>query len=343
MTAKDCVKILLGILVLTACGDDEEGVAVPEGRWEVRAQYVNPLPESEDPTLFVKDDTVYWGFGKYWDYEASDWKFNTHFYRLAAGRGWVRADDEIPPFPAEGRQNATVVTVDGKVYAGFGNTTISHAGGAGKCFRDFWMYDAGNGMWFQYGVQFPSEAREGLVAFVVDGRIAVGGGQTEDGRVMTDFYYIITDGTMGWIPIDGFPDPRYGCVAFVLEGEAYVGCGRGYDSYPGYFVKWNREGNSWESVAVGSEEESRLLRRVSPVAFTLKHEGREYAYLLGGRKDGEGLRSCCRYSAEENNWHEEADFPGLLGDLFAFTIDGRAFVATCDKSITTVWEFVVEE
>lgn len=334
--------LLLMAVMAWGCDDDDDVAPVPERRWELRAQYVNPLPNVEEATLFEMGGRIYWGFGKYWDSETVDWKFNTRFYRLDAG-GWVSADDEIPEFPGEGRQDAKVVTVDGKVYAGFGYTSITHAFMDEKYFRDWWEYDGKSGLWLQYGERFPTVGRRYAVAFAVDDKVVVGGGQAEDGSVLTDFYYFDVNGVTRWMPIDGFPDPRYGCVSFVLDGEAYVGCGRGYNSYPGYFVTWNREENTWESVVVESEEVLRPLQRVRPTAFTLEHGGQEYAYLLGGSKDREPLRSCYRYSAERNEWHEEADFPGLSNNLAAFTIDNRAWVVTCEGSITTVWEFVIGE
>ena len=175
------------------CDDDDDVAPVPEGRWELRAQYVNPLPNVEEATLFEMGGRIYWGFGKYWDSEAVDWKFNTRFYRLDAC-GWVSADDEIPEFPGEGRQDAKVVTVDGKVYAGFGYTSITHAFMDEKYFRDWWEYDGKSGLWLQYGERFPTVGRRYAVAFAVDDKVVVGDGQAEDGSVLTDFYYFDVNG-----------------------------------------------------------------------------------------------------------------------------------------------------
>lgn len=328
---------IIGIFILTfiSCDKDENNTIYP-GRWEMKMVCTNPVLDSRDVTIFVMKDTIYWGFGY------SSQGFNSCFYKLDMANGWEKASS-IADFPFGGRQQAVIQPIGEKIYVGLGHQKpiLAGLGSEEVYYKDFYIYDVANKSWSISQCTFPGQEREHAISFVDNGFLHVGGGKAINGDVLSDFYRLDVK-TGIWESLKALPEGRYGCTTFRLNDEACIGCGKGYHSYPGYFIKWNGEEETWESVPLNSTEELNILRREAPAIFTLTWQGNENAYVVGGINDGGILKDSWKYDSDTNQWEQVADFPGIPDNPVAFTLRNRAFILTHDSRVTTLWEFVIE-
>ena len=206
------------------------------------------------------------------------------------------------------------------------------------------------GRWSEAGVipDLPGSGRGGAISFVIDDMAYVGLGQgivehmNQNGGAneyiltpLDDFYkYDPVDST--WTPIASFPDSgRLGAVAFVLDGEGYVGTGISEQQFgkPNYaggvyqndFYKYNPDANTWTPIPTMPG-----LPRAYGTAFVIDGE----AYVGTGRTDSIGILNSTsdfyKYNPLSNSWSSAgaiADYPyGPVEYVFSFVLEGEAYL-----------------
>lgn len=260
---------------------------------------------------------------------------NERFYRFSIDGGWQVATD-IPPFPGMAHIGTTVFTIEGEVYVGLG--ICMNDDGTTTYPRDFWVLDTNTCEWRCLEWEFPGEGRKRAVAFVIDGNAYVGMGVTQNG-LAKDFY--VLNPAKGWKEIDSLKELKGECVAFALGGAGFVGGGfsSGEIESSESLSKLDPAIQTWQTLPVQSGTLDALWRTQVSL-FYLEYDGKKYAYLVGGVRNGLGIGDCWRYDAEQNVWFQEEGYPEHLGNLVGFTIDNRAFVLMDNLE---TWEFVVEK
>lgn len=193
---------------------------------------------------------------------------------------------------------------------------------------------------------FAGHPRVGAVSFTmtIDGKeyAFVGLGRNENiansrNKTLRDFWRF--DGHT-WVQQDSFPGAgRYGAVAFVAGGKAYVGTGyrpavaaNEMDIYYNDFYEFDPaqpQGSQWKKTP----------------ATTLPGEGRwgAVAFSLGGKRYvgtgfAEGsrvLRDMWEYDPATDEWQETAFIGDSRGGAVAFVVDGKAVVCLGSSSMSS--------
>ena len=146
-------------------------------------------------------------YGDFWRYDAAE-------------DSWTEISG-----PGNKRQQATTMTIDGKVYLCSGNSN-------GSFVTDIWRFDPSNGSWTnvtplttdaQYANFKLAVNRSDAVGFSMNGMGYIATGQTP--QYQTSIYQYDPVG-LTWTKMTPFEGaPRSQAVAFVLGGRAYVGTG----------------------------------------------------------------------------------------------------------------------
>ena len=222
--------MLLGSLGLSSCKKDNNSSTTSAlGSWTKASTFLGP--GRSNAVSFVINKIAYVGTG----IDANSVKYKDFYSFDAATGSWIK----VTPMPAvaAARYNATAFAAGGKGYVGTGYDGVNYM-------SDFWQFDpAVNtvtttttgttttttttiGSWKRVA-DFPTPnglGRYGAVAASVSDIGYVGCGY--DGNSEKDFYkYDPAANT--WLALTaGFPgDKRFGAVAFVINGQMYMGTG----------------------------------------------------------------------------------------------------------------------
>lgn len=246
---------------------------------------------------------------------------------------WVRGSD----FEGLPRSGAAGFTIGNYSYVTTGYGTNSNR------FVDTWRFDPAIQSWEKMA-DFPGEARNNAVAFVLDGKGYVGLG-TNGTKMYSDFY-CYNPSSDSWERVADFAGgARYGSVAFTLKGTAYVGTGRDIDAvdYNDFYTfTANSSGGTWTKVSSTPQRRS--------FAFTFILDDVLY---LGGGVGGTQTQSTF-YAFDGTTWTEKEPLSGRDDDYTyslnrlspcAFVLDGTAFISggvtTYNGSATnTTWRYV---
>ena len=244
---------------------------------------------------------------------------------------WVKA----PDFEGLPRSGAAVFTIGDYAYVTTGYGTNSNR------FQDTWRYHAVNGTWDKMA-DFPGEARNNAVSFVVDGKGYVGLGANS--TTMFSDFYVYDPAADKWEAIPEFPGTaRWGAVAFSLNNIGYVGTGRDKDVQDyNDFYSYSPSGNVW------SKSTSTPVKRSFAFAFVLNNN----AYLGGGVNNNANVASF--FAFDGNTWTEKNLLSGRDDDYTynltrlspaAFVLSGHAYICgglsgVSGTVIGSTWRYV---
>ncbi|MFD1771065.1 Kelch repeat-containing protein [Sphingobacterium suaedae] len=247
---------------------------------------------------------------------------------------WVKAAD----FEGLPRSGAVGFTIGDYTYLTTGYGTNSNR------FVDTWRFNPALQSWDQMS-DFPGEARNNAIAFVLNGKGYVGLG-TNSTTMFKDFYEY-DPATDTWTKIADFVGAaRYGAVGFTLNGVAYVGTGRDFDGQDYndiYTFTPNSTGGTWTKVT------STPNKRSFSFAFVLNN----IAYLGGGTSNNQNVKTF--YAFDGTTWTEkeplaERDDDDYTYDLTrlspsAFVLNGTAFISGGLSSysgspVSSTWRYV---
>jgi N-acetylneuraminic acid mutarotase len=242
---------------------------------------------------------------------------------------------ELSDFEGVPRSDAVGFTIGDKGYVGTGYDGTDRL-------NDFWEYDTERNTWMQKA-DFPGAARNGAVGFGTDTRGYIGTGY--DGiKKLKDFWEFNPDSNIWVQKADFGGSARYGAVGFVINNKCYIGTG--YDGkYLKDFWEYDPESDMWnQKVSVGGS------KRKDAVGFVIYGKG----YICTGINNGAYGDDFWEYDPATDTWTEKRSISNATDDDFdddytsitginktAFSIDGRAFIATGGQGSTSsiVWEY----
>ena len=166
------------------------------------------------------------------------------------------------------------------------------------------------------GLNFPGDARNSAVSFVIGDTAYVGTG--DNGSTTTDFWKYVPS-TKTWTQIADFEGARRGgAVAFTLGNKGYVGAGKGAGSYYQDFWEYDPTNDTWTEIAsLGGDGRS------NAVAFALNG----MAYVGSGNTQSESLSDFWKYDPNTNTWTQIASLPGnARTNAFSFSANGLGYV-----------------
>ncbi len=224
----------------------------------------------------------------------------------------------IHPFPLGGRTSPIAFSNNSFGYVGSGYDSSYFKG---DLFRynpavDSWFYVVGN--WLG---SFP--ARTEAVAFAIGdlGYITtgVGGASVYYNDLM--HYSMSSDTFAIRTPGNTLPNPRFGAVAFSLNGYGYMGLGIDDSTYYNDFWKYDPIGNAWTQ-----EADFGGTPRFGSVAFSVCN----YGYVgLGEDLNSTYRQDFWRYDPTSNSWTFQNHFPGTgRRSAVAFTVNNMAYIGT---------------
>ena len=190
----------------------------------------------------------------------------------------------------------------------------------------WFMASAQERQWFSEadiaGLNFPGDARNNAVSFVIGDTAYVGTGD-QGTTTLTDFWKYIP-ATNTWTQIADFPGvKRTGAVAFVINGKGYVGLGReGSGSNSARyndFYQYDPVTNQWDLIAPFGG-----TGRNNAIAFTIN--GKAY---VGTGEDGyrEYTDDLWEYDPTLGTWTLKGSLPLYpRTEAIAFTINGRGYI-----------------
>ncbi|MCB0586907.1 MAG: hypothetical protein KDD06_16495 [Phaeodactylibacter sp.] len=207
---------------------------------------------------------------------------------------WIQKED----IPQLGMANAVTFTLFGKGYICTGRGPWDGTAGQYQYYNALYEYDPSRDEWTSRS-PFPGEARSGAVSFVIGNYAYVGLG--------FDFrdFYRYDPATDNWAPMPSFPAAaggRHDAAAFVLDGKAYVGTGRGPDlqERSDFWIFDPANGGSWSPGPALPPDEARK----EAIAFSIGNT----AYVCFGNDDiGTGnqpFSGCHKLELGSASWEE---------------------------------------
>jgi N-acetylneuraminic acid mutarotase len=239
-------------------------------------------------------------------------------------------------FPGVSRNAASSFQIGSTVYVGLGFDSN------GDRLRDFWAYNAEGGFWEELGrttadaaARFPGSARNGGVAFALNGRGYVGLGYDNNYR---DDFYEYNPTTRRWRRLADFPGGgRRNAVAFVIGNRAYVGTGFNGNTLSDFWA-YDATTDAWTLI-----RDFGGGKREGACAFVLNNRG----YVAFGTSNSVNQRSIYEYDPASNNWTEkpaiddEDDLESRSSPV-AFVVNNRAFIglgANGGLYLSDIWEY----
>ncbi len=194
------------------------------------------------------------------------------------------------------------------------------------------------GNWVELGA-FEGIPRTDAVAFVIDNMAYVGTGYNgEEDERLRDFWRYDPQNDY-WTQVASLPaeaKARNGAVAFVANGQGYVGTGYDGDNKLKDFWAFN--------PAVGdSGEWTRIVdfpgtARYAAVAFSLEDKG-----YVGTGYDDNRLKDFWQYDPSTQQWTQKISVGGSKRrDAVAFVVNGKGYVVAGQDNnsyVTDVWEY----
>lgn len=151
--------------------------------------------------------------------------------------------DKLGDFEGDPRTDAVSFTIGSYAYVGTGYNALTKL-----YFNDFWRYDPVADHWDRMP-DLPGVARGNAVAFVLNGKAYVGTGTSGGVNGLRDFYMYDPSSTVNgtWTRVADLDSTRYGAVAFIVEGRAFVGTGACSKSGKGTsdFWEYDQASDAW--------------------------------------------------------------------------------------------------
>lgn len=239
---------------------------------------------------------------------------------------WV----EDTQFSGAPRSNANTVVINGEAYL-FG-------GDDGDFMNQTWKFIPTTGQWKEMGV-FPGAGRRWAVAFVLDGKAYYGLGY--DGYYKRkDFWKFdpTKPDSLQWERVADFEGTaRYGAVAFVINGEAFVGAGYSDEGANNTFYKYDASSDEWTAVSVPKR------KFYFGTAFVIDNK----AYVGTGLYNGTYVDEFTSYDPTTDTWTslksltDQDSYTITRSNAVSFTLNGKGYVGLGSNSgiRSDFWEY----
>jgi N-acetylneuraminic acid mutarotase len=167
---------------------------------------------------------------------------------------------------------------------------------------------------------FGGSARSGAASFVIDGKAYVGGGSSDAGTRLQDWWQY--DPASNWKKMTDFTGPaRSGAVAFTIGGKGYVGTGndvtntRLKDFYE-FDPKGNGGDGSWKKI------KDFVLERSGCIAFTLNDRG----FVGGGSTIVDVYSDLWEYKPATDTWESKGGFSKKRTNASVIVVGNLAYL-----------------
>ena len=238
------------------------------------------------------------------------WKFDP------AGNSGDGSWEQKANYPGEGKVNSVAFALNNKIYVGLGKTHILVAPASKK----FFEYDPPSNTWNSIP-DFPGEARQGAVAFVINGKAYVGLGKASGQPAYYSDFYEYDPVLNQWYTtkIDFPAGERADAIAFTLNGKGYVGYGESQSPTGPVIDFWEfTPPSSWVSkVAINNSF-------VHSIGVSSGGNG----YLIGGNTiapTNENGKRVWMYNSASQQWTQKTSAPNFLVRAIGFEINGRIY------------------
>jgi N-acetylneuraminic acid mutarotase len=321
MTKQNLIKtVSLAILVASTtvfqgCKKSDDAAATATGNW-VRKGALSGADRS-NAVAFEINGLGYLGTGFDGSNRLKDfWEYDP------ANNGWTQRAD----FAGDARSEAVGFSVLGKGYIGLGYDGINR-------YTDFYEYDPAANAWTQkadFGTPVPPLGfaplgRYGAVAFAIGNYGYVGTGY--DVSAKNDFFKY-DPSSDEWSAITSFPgEKRNSAIAFVADGNAYVGTGTYQGVYQKDFYQYNPTTDLWKTMQ--KLENGYDLKRYGAAAFSINGKG----YISTGTYTSV-IKNTWEFTPPTTTngigvWNQKGDFEGVSRTgAVGLTIGNRGFVLT---------------
>ena len=180
--------------------------------------------------------------------------------------------------------------------------------------------------WDSVLFEFPGEPVTDAVAFAIDSLGYVGTGQEANGRYSNEFYGFSP--LHGWAGFTNMILPKAGATVFQLNGAVYLGFGHDRKGDCRDIYRFDPEKFKFTPMHSLVPNQYPGITRSYASSFTLKTNGQEYAYIVGGELGLEAVTPfwhCCRYDYIRDEWEEVPAMPRNALNIVTFTKDNTGY------------------
>jgi len=299
MKTKNILRSIAIALLLTSCGDDDDG---DRGNWVERSVF-DGVPRSST-AYFVIGNNGYMGTG----YDGDDYLTDFWVYNIE-GDFWAQRAS----FPGTPRSAASGFAIGDKGYIGTGFDGDFEL-------ADFWEYDVNSNSWTQKA-DFGGGVRRNAIGFSGNNAGFVGTGY--DGDNDRKDFWKYDPATDQWVELVGFGgDKRRDAAFFEINNKIYVGTGITNGQYTDDFWEFDPVTETWTRKRDLDAEDDYNILRSNAVGFSINGLG----YITSGNANG-ALATTWEYDPVRDVWEEITGLEGTARqDAVAFSNGLRGFV-----------------
>ncbi|MDR1762348.1 MAG: hypothetical protein LBR64_00110 [Dysgonamonadaceae bacterium] len=225
---------------------------------------------------------------------------DTWEYDISLNKWWGTA----PNYPGEARRYPATFVIGDSAYVGTGQSSSATA------YNDFYIFDGKIKIWNTSPITAPFDVRFQAMAFSLDNKGYVLGGQFL-GRSMDDVWqYSYASGTGQWTQMNDFPVNIYGGICVSDGKRAFAGFGDNADARATLW-EYNAASDAWTEFA--SLPEGMASKFFSAALLTRSYDQTEYLYAV----DGDNM--VWELDLQTRRWSEKR----MLPEVFLFD-DGTA-------------------
>jgi len=148
----------------------------------------------------------------------------------------------VPAFPGAARANLVAFTIDSLAYVGTGRAILPNI------FGDFYVFNGNAHEWNGVPIQTPTEmSRYDAVAFSLNNKGYVLGGNSGNGVLSDVWEYSVTNGIDAWRKMNDFPYSFSGGLSFSNNERVFVGFGS--NNTRDSLWEYNAAADSWKVFA----------------------------------------------------------------------------------------------
>lgn len=264
----------------------------------------NPWSKAGSNNNFYRDKSIGFSIGEYGYtglgtninntlfYEPNNdlWKFN------ATENTWTLCAE----LPGQKREDAVAFSINGKGYAGLGNS------GGNIFFSDFYEYDPVSNKWAKKA-DFPGLIRQGATSAVINNKAYFGMGLGQGPVYLKDFWEYDPE-TDKWKQLSDYPGAgSYEMVGFAINSKGYMGLGNGDPYYSSVrdFWEYNPSSDNWTRL-----NDFPGLARSGATGFSISQYG--YIGMGYGKLPTDNFdifKDFWRYDVVNAIWSRLADLP----------------------------------
>jgi N-acetylneuraminic acid mutarotase len=206
---------------------------------------------------------------------------------------------------------------------------------AGSDSKTLYQYDTVSQVWTSKGAVPDAMGHAFSMAFVLEGKAYIVGGDTGGHPVATVWMYDPSAALNQWTRKADFPaGVRDAGVGFTLNNSGYVGCGFDGGNVYGDLWKYNAANDNWDLLP----NQIQGIGIIFPSAFVINNK----AYVIGGGLPPTTVvetRQLTEFDPVSKNWTVKAPFPGKARQAaFSFSNNSFGYVGGGQTGYTAVYQ-----